>query len=175
MHIVSTGPNDIDEMLFVLRAAFGRSDEAELVLALLEDPGTADGHSLIAVRRNVAVGYALLTPARVGNDDSAAQAAILAPIAVAPGAQRQGIGRALVETGVRRLKRQDTPALLVFGDPRYYGRFGFKPAAPLGLMPPHRLAEDMAHGWQVLPLTDAPLPEGTVRCLEPLQEPHLWR
>ena len=64
----------------------------------------------------------------------------LAPLAVAPACQKQGIGAALVRQGFTELQALGARGCVVLGDPAYYGRFGFKadpalacPGAPEGL------------------------------------------
>lgn len=49
----------------------------------------------------------------------------LAPMAVAPERQRQGIGSALVRAGLDRCKEPGFGAIVVLGHPEYYPRFGF--------------------------------------------------
>lgn len=51
----------------------------------------------------------------------------LGPVAVSPGSQARGVGRALIDAGLGRLRAADTAGCVVFGDPDYYGRFGFGP------------------------------------------------
>lgn len=49
----------------------------------------------------------------------------LAPMAVLPGHQRQGIGSTLIKEGIARLREQGVEAILVLGHENYYPRFGF--------------------------------------------------
>ncbi len=49
----------------------------------------------------------------------------LAPVAVLPARQRQGIARALIGAGHLRLKTLGEKIVFVLGDPDYYKRFGF--------------------------------------------------
>ena len=53
----------------------------------------------------------------------------LAPMAVAPKRQRQGIGTALVHAGIEACKNLGFGGIVVLGHPEYYPRFGFMPAA----------------------------------------------
>ena len=53
----------------------------------------------------------------------------LAPMAVMPELQRQGIGSQLVEAGLKVLRQQACPFVVVLGHPEYYPRFGFVPAS----------------------------------------------
>ena len=53
------------------------------------------------------------------------RACALAPLAVLPQRQRQGIGSALVREALKRLEEDRMDLVLVLGEPDYYGRFGF--------------------------------------------------
>jgi putative acetyltransferase len=52
-------------------------------------------------------------------------------LAVDPTFQRQGIGGALVEECLDRLRSHAASGCVVLGDPTYYGRFGFRSHAGL--------------------------------------------
>lgn len=49
----------------------------------------------------------------------------LGPVSVAPKRQRQGLGTALIEAGLARLRAEGATGCVLVGDPGYYGRFGF--------------------------------------------------
>ena len=53
----------------------------------------------------------------------------LAPMAVLPSRQRQGIGGLLIKAGLKILHQNDCPFVIVLGHPDYYPRFGFQPAS----------------------------------------------
>jgi putative acetyltransferase len=57
----------------------------------------------------------------------------VAPLSVAPGHQRRGVGSALVMELLRRVGAAGWGFVLLLGDPAYYSRFGFEPAATLGI------------------------------------------
>jgi putative acetyltransferase len=58
----------------------------------------------------------------------------LAPMAVLPGRQRQGIGSQLVRRGLASLRERGCPFVVVVGHPEYYPRFGFEPASKHGIL-----------------------------------------
>jgi putative acetyltransferase len=135
----------------VLSAAFGRGDEADLVEALERDGDVLA--SLVAVREGAAVGHALLSRLAAPYE-----AAALAPVAVAPALQRQGIGAALVCAAVEAARARGCRAVFVLGDPAYYGRFGFTATAASGADSPYAGAHFMALALD----GGGPLPAGPV-------------
>ena len=60
----------------------------------------------------------------------------LAPMAVAPEYQRKGIGKKLVERGLKRAKDLGHKSVIVLGHEHYYPRFGFQPAARWSIKAP---------------------------------------
>jgi putative acetyltransferase len=57
----------------------------------------------------------------------------LGPVSVTPEHQRRGIGKALIEEGLSRLRDMDARGCCLVGHPHYYGRFGFEHPSRLGL------------------------------------------
>jgi putative acetyltransferase len=57
----------------------------------------------------------------------------LAPVAVIPERQRNGIGKALLREGIERCRSIGSSVIAVLGDQAYYTQFGFTRAADLGL------------------------------------------
>ena len=160
-------------------AAFGPS-EAPRIIRLVDE--ALGGHgpepvlSLVAVRQGRIVGHVLFTPAAVETTGKPVTSSILAPLAVHPAFQRQGIGGGLVASGFEALRDSDVELVFVLGDPAYYSRFGFEPARHLGLMAPHPLPPEYADAWMVRALHPG-LPgsvAGRVRCEPALAHPELW-
>lgn len=107
--------------------AFGLEQEANLVDALRAKGAAL--LSLVATVREQVVGHIMYSPLAIGETTAAA----LAPMAVLPECQRQGIGSSLVTTGNQRLKDRGYPAVIVLGHAEYYPRFGFVPASTRGI------------------------------------------
>jgi putative acetyltransferase len=85
----------------------------------------------------------------------------LSPLGVLPAFQRRGHGAALVRASLDAVSALGEALLLVEGDPRYYSRFGFAPAAELGLLAPPEILYDWAFQVNVLD-PNADLPKGRV-------------
>lgn len=110
--------NLITEAMKLLPQATGA--EAGIVEAL-----RADGAlllSLVAEENGEVIGQLVASAARIGTQDGWG---LIGPLAVTPARHRQGIGSALMEEALRRLRVTCRGAALV-GDPGYYGRFGFQ-------------------------------------------------
>jgi putative acetyltransferase len=142
-------PGDAAAVRHVEAAAFGRDGEADLVDAL-----RADGHvvlSLVAVDGTDLVGHVLLSRAAIVDGDVRHPCLALAPVAVAPDRQRQGIGARLVESALDLARAHTHRIVVVLGHPSYYPRFGFRPAAPHGIRCPYDVPDDT---FMVLGLDD---------------------
>ena len=57
----------------------------------------------------------------------------LGPVGVAPAFQKRGIGSALIRHTIQLVKAAGHPGIVIFGDPAYYGRFGFGPGRESGI------------------------------------------
>ena len=122
---------DIPAVRRVNELAFGQPDEAALVDALREVSGPQV--SLVAVEDGQVVGHIFFSPVSIESEDSTSSALGLAPMAVLPQYQRQGIGAQLIREGLRECQRMGCNVVVVLGHPEYYPRFGFIPASQKGL------------------------------------------
>ena len=117
----------------VHRSAFGRDVEAALLHALRTDPGWVPALSLVAEDPGGrVVGHVVGTLGRVGG----VAVVGLGPLGVRPGDQGRGVGSALVHAVVAAADALDLPLAVLLGAPGYYARFGFEPAARLGVEAP---------------------------------------
>jgi putative acetyltransferase len=80
--------------------------------------------SLVAERDGELVGHVSFSPVTIGGEDSGWFG--LGPVAVLPDHQGQGIGRKLIEAGLKELRERLASGCVVLGEPDYYGRFGFR-------------------------------------------------
>jgi putative acetyltransferase len=136
----------------VNRRAFGQEGEARLVDAL-----RAGGHvlvSLVAEIEGRVVGHILFSRLSIVTDPGNLAAASLAPMAVLPEFQRQGIGSRLVAEGLRRCAALGERIVVVLGHPDYYPRFGFTAGLAATLQCPYG---EPGPAWMALELTPGAL------------------
>ena len=175
MFIQEALSSDLDTVLSIERAAFGSEEEANLVRDLIEDPSAKPFVSLIAFQADRAIGHILFTKAYL-KPAAPLSISILAPLAVVPDSQKQGVGSQLIEYGLRVLSGSAVDLVFVLGYPDYYSRFGFKPAGNLGFEAPFPIALKNADAWMVKALTQAVIGafSGQVICADKLNKPEYW-
>lgn len=124
-------PEDIAAIHRVNELAFGRLGEADLVDALREE--ARPFLSLVADQDGQVVGHICFTPVAIESEGGSFTAMGLAPMAVVPGLQNEGIGSQLVRSGLEECRRIGHDVVVVLGHSEYYPRFGFLPASRKGL------------------------------------------
>jgi putative acetyltransferase len=172
--IRETSAEDLPAIMAVLGDAFDRRDEAELVMALLQDTSAEPRLSLLAMDGDTPLGYVLFTRAPVAG--APVKASLLAPLAVTKTAQGQGIGGRLIREGLARLARAGIRLVFVLGYPDYYSRHGFTPAIPAGFTAPYPIPAQHTDAWMVQALQDN-LPGSVcaqVGCADSLDRPEYW-
>lgn len=142
-------PRDVDAIRRVVTAAFPTDAEARLVDALRASGSLTI--SLVAEDEGPVVGHVSFSPVSGGGLG-------LAPVAVIPEMQRKGIGRKLIEHGLRLARESGAPFVVVLGEPGYYSRFGFEAASRWGW------SDEYGGGdaFQAIAWGDAP-PRGVVK------------
>ena len=131
-------PSDHAAVAALLARAFADPAAAEppevgLVAALRGGSSWIAELALVADAPDEAIlGYVVCTRGAVGDRPALA----LGPLAVAPDAQRRGVGSALMDAVLRVADARGEPLVALLGDPGYYGRFGFVAAAGLAIDAP---------------------------------------
>lgn len=148
--------SEIDDIRVINVAAFRDhpiSQQTEhLIVEALRDTGALE-LSLVAVSDGRTVGHIAFSKASVGESESGWF--LLGPVAVLPGYQSQGIGSALVESGLAELRSAGARGCVLVGDPSYYRRFGFSTFTDLAY-------EGVPHEYVLaLPFADA-APRGRI-------------
>lgn len=157
---------DYDEIERVVAAAFAGAehtdgDEHRLVRRLRESAEYIPELALVASDGDGRVlGYLMMSKITVG----ASKAVALAPLAVRPGFQHQGIGSRLIAAAHEAARELGCGVSVVLGDPAYYSRFGYVTARPAGIRAPFEV-DDKYFMYCKLD-TGADVPAGVVRYSE---------
>ena len=159
MHIRAERPDDVPAIRVVNLSAFETSAEADLADLLRQQETPII--SLVAEDDGAIVGHIVFSPVTLEGHPALLLGG-LAPMAVVPSRQRQGIGSRLVQEGLVLCRRIGFGAVVVLGHPEFYPRFGFTPSTRFGLRSEYDVPEDV---FMVLELEDGALrgKSGTVR------------
>jgi putative acetyltransferase len=117
-----------------VRAAFSSDErdgheEVDIVTATWSRRATPNELELVAVLDGAIVGHVLADYGDLGGQPVVG----IAPLAVTPSRQREGIGSVLMIELLRRAEEAELPLVVLLGDPDYYRRFGFEPSGPLNI------------------------------------------
>lgn len=148
----------VDELIKQAFAPLPYSDHQEhlLVKQLRQSKAFIPELSLVAELEGQVVGHILFTKVQVNQTTVLA----LAPLAVHPDYQNQGIGSALVNKGHQLARTLQFPCSIVLGDPNYYSRFGYQPAEKWGIVPPFDVPSD--HFMGIMLTRTTPQLQGTL-------------
>lgn len=127
-------PADAAAIAALNRAAFGGEDEVGIVERLRSDGLLAV--ELVAEQDGAVSGHILLSWLPTTMDGRPVKAVALAPMAVRPGVQKQGIGGRLIAAALDEARAAGAEAVIVLGHPDYYPRFGFSAALARNLASP---------------------------------------
>ncbi|AKG21704.1 GNAT family N-acetyltransferase [Calothrix sp. 336/3] len=128
-------PADITPISQVITAAFSQPEEALLVEKIRQSENFIPELSIVAVENQVILGHILFSRIFLDTDQTTLSVLALAPLAVTPKKQRQGIGSQLVEIGLSKCRELNHTIVLVLGNPGFYHRFGFQTASKFNLQP----------------------------------------
>jgi len=167
--------NDKESIRNIHQNAFDQPEGeavSQLAIDLLKDKTALPVLSLVAEQENEIVGNIIFSSVRIEGAEGVSTY-ILSPLAVSKFVQNKGIGTQLINQGLEILKDRGGEIVLVYGDPNYYRRAGFK--AGHKLKPPQKLSYP-EEAWMALELVDGILAntQGIVRCASSLNSPEQW-
>jgi len=124
-------PDDLAAIREVNLQAFARdgqagTGEADLVNALRSNGKSR--LSLVAELDGLVIGHVMFSDVTVASPSATHTILGLAPLAVLPEYQKQGVGSALMHASIDECRRMGAKAIFLLGHPSYYPRFGFAPA-----------------------------------------------
>lgn len=150
---------DYDEIRSVVKRSFAGaehtdSDEHNLIDRLRRTDEYIPELSLVAEVDGLITGYAMFSRIRIATSE----AITLAPLAVLPEFQSQGIGKALIAAGHRIARKAGFSCCVILGSPDYYSMSGYLTASGYGIAPLFDVPQEY---YMVCPLNH-PIPSGTV-------------
>ena len=142
--------NDISAIHAVNKQAFnGREAEANLVDSIRKSENFIPELSLVAKENGQVIGHILFSHIHIETEIGQLPSIALAPMAVLPEYQKQGIGSRLVSQGLVISKSLGHSIVIVLGHTGYYPRFGFSAALAKSLECPYG---DCGEAWMALEL-----------------------
>lgn len=166
---------DAEDVQKLYEATFDVSEAslvADLAVALLQEPSEPETLSLVAEIDGNLVAHVAFSPVYLAESERV-QGFILAPLGVHPDVQKGGLGTRLVKDGLGQLSEAGIGLVMVYGDPQYYGRFGFDVELAKSYPAPYPLA--FPEGWQALSLNQGTgMATGALTCVSALSNPVLW-
>ena len=143
LEIRQENKNDYEQVYNIVKTAFENAEhsdgnEQDLVNDLRKSDSFIPELSLVAVKDNKIVGHILFTKIKIGKYEELA----LAPLAVLPKYQRQGIGKKLIETGHKIAKELGYNYSIVLGSEKYYPKFGYTSAIDYGIKAPFEVPNE---------------------------------
>ncbi|MEO1624543.1 MAG: N-acetyltransferase [Bacteroidota bacterium] len=152
-------PADFPNIRLLLQAAFEgqeHSDQSEhlLVERLRQSPSYLASLAMVAEREGQLLGFILLTKISILEGERRFPSLALAPVAVWPEWQGQGIGAQLIEAAHQEARQLGHSSVVLLGHADYYPRFGYQAAHKYGIRLPFDLPPE---NCMVLPLTERAL------------------
>jgi putative acetyltransferase len=141
----------------VVTAAFGRTIEADLVELIRSSHNFIPELSIVAKENETVIGHILFSSIVIEAQDQNISALTLAPLAVKPRRQREGIGTQLMQIGLSKCRDLGHGIVVLVGHPEYYPRFGFQRASQFGIQAPFTVPDE---AFMVLELKPGALRNG---------------
>lgn len=147
--------------------AFPEEDCIPLIRALWK----ADGITMrVAEDDTGIIGHITLTECSIEGQET--RVALLGPLAVHPDHQKQGLGTALLNTGIEAMRAARIDIICLLGDPKYYSRHGF--SQEFDINPPYEIPEVWHPAWQSRLLGETAPAAGNLIVPAPWQDPVRW-
>jgi len=129
---------DFKSIYEINEKAFKQKEESELIERIRSGKNFVPELSLVAEENGRILGHILFSKIKIKGEEKYESLA-LAPMAVLPELQRQGIGEKLVKEGLDKAKELGFDSVIVVGHKDYYPRFGFERASKWNIKCPFQV------------------------------------
>jgi len=152
---------DYKNIFNVNKLAFGQEEESNLVDKIRNSKNFIPDLSIVAELNNRLIGHILFSKIEILGS-SVFNTLALAPMAVIPEFQRQGVGSELIKKGIKKAKELGFDSIIVLGHKDYYPKFGFKEASRWKIKCPYKVPQE---AFMAIELTEKALEgkAGTVK------------
>lgn len=123
--------NDLIAIRHVNDIAFDQPQEGKVIDKLRESD--SEVLSMVAEIDKKVVGHIFYSTAVIEGKKDGIVGLGLAPMAVLPEYQKQGIGKQLINESLNIVKNRSVPFIIVLGHENYYPKFGFEKASKYGI------------------------------------------
>lgn len=131
---------DFNSIYDLHKKAFKQEDESQLVEFIRSSENFIPGLSLVAEKRGKIIGHILFSKI-ILRGEKEYESLLLAPMAVLPEYQNQGVGGTLILKGLDRAKELGFSSIFVIGHKHYYPRFGFQRASTWNITCPFEVPD----------------------------------
>ena len=139
--IRTEGEKDYERVYEINKLAFQQEDESKLIENIRKGENFIPELSLVAEIDNQIVGHILFSKIQIIGS-SVFESLALAPMAVIPDLQKQGIGTALINKGMKKAKEMGFDSIIVLGHSEYYPKFGFLKASKWNITCPFEVPDE---------------------------------
>lgn len=141
MNIRKEEEKDYNQVFELIEKAFENeeySDHREqfLVERLRNSDSFVPDLSLVCEMNGLTVGYISLTKIKINHSDFSYDSLALAPVAVLPNYQGNGIGGHLIEFAHKKARELGFESIILLGHPTYYPKFGYRKASDFDIQLP---------------------------------------
>ncbi|MGV0936323.1 GNAT family N-acetyltransferase [Empedobacter falsenii] len=147
MNIRKEEKSDYEQVFKLIEKAFENeeySDHREqfLVERLRNSDGFVPDLSIVFEMNGLIVGYVLLTKIKINYSDFSYDSLALAPVAVLPNYQGNGIGGHLIEFAHKKARELGFESIILLGHPTYYPKFGYRKASDFDVQLPFEVPDE---------------------------------
>ena len=125
-----------------LHEEFSDKKEHELVKRIRKSDAFVPELSIVAIDEEI-VGHIMLSKITIEKDGASVDSLALAPVSVARGHQKKGIGGKLIKAALEKAKELGYGSVVVLGHPEYYPKFGFKKASEWNIQAPFEVPDEV--------------------------------